>query len=70
MLQGEEDVGRVELRGVLLEAANLAQVEEELATGAVLEAEVQLGLRLKGVVHLDDELVVHAFLNTGTHTPD
>ena len=31
VLQGEEDVSRVELGSVLLEAANLAEVEEELA---------------------------------------
>ena len=62
VLEGEENVSRVKLRCVLLEPPNLTQVEEEFATGAVLEAEIELALRLERVVHLDDKLVIDAFL--------
>ena len=63
VLEGKQDVGGVEFGRVLLKPANLTQVKEEFATWAVLETEVQLALRLEGIVHLDDELVIHAFLS-------
>ena len=69
MLQGEEDVRCVELGGVLLETTDLAEVEEELTTWAVLKAEVELALRLERVVHLDDELVIDALLYTSYEAP-
>ena len=40
VLKGEQDVGSVELCCVLLEAPNLTQVEEKLATWAVFETEI------------------------------
>ena len=62
VLQGEQDVGSIELGGVLLESANLTQIEEELTTRAVLETEEKLLLRLEGEVHLDNEAMTHTFL--------
>ena len=62
VLEGQEDVCRIELGSVLLEAANLTQVEEKFTAWAVLQAEVQLALCLESVVHLDDEFMIHAFL--------
>ena len=64
VLKGEQNIGGVEFGRVLLEPANLTQVEEKFSTGAVLKAEVQLALRLEGIVHLDNELVIHAFLSS------
>ena len=64
VLEGEQDVGGVELRSILLEPSDLTQVEEKFASGAVFETEVQLAFRLEGVVHPDNELVVHTFLHT------
>ena len=64
VLQGKQDVRSVKLGGVLLESTDLAQVEEELTTWAVLKAEVELALGLERVVHLDDELVIDALLFT------
>ena len=62
MLEGEKNVGSVELGGILLESANLTQIEEEFSTWAVLEAEEELLIRLEGVVHLDDETMTDTFL--------
>ena len=62
MLQREKNVRRVKLGSVLLKAADLTQVEEKLSARAILQAEVQLALRLKGVVHLDNKVMVHTFL--------
>lgn len=59
MLQCEQDVGSIEPRGILLEAANLAEIKEQFPSRAVFEAEIQLLLRLESVVHLDDKRVVH-----------
>lgn len=64
MLQGQKNVCSIELSCVLLKATNLAQVEEELSTRAVLEAEVKLALSLECVVHLYDELVIDGLQNT------
>lgn len=64
MLQGQQNIRGVELGSVLLKAPDLTQVEEKLATGAVLEAEVELALSLERVVHFDDKFVIHAFQNT------
>ena len=61
VLECEQDICSVEFGGILLEAANLAEVKEQLATRAVLKAEVQFTLCLKGVVHLDNEFVINAF---------
>ena len=62
VLKGKKNVGSVELCGILLKAADLTQVEEKLATWAVLEAEVELVLRLERIVHLHDKLVIDALL--------
>ena len=62
MLESEKDVGRVELGCILLEATDLTQVEEKLATWAVLQAEVKLVRSLEREVHLHDKLVVYTFL--------
>lgn len=62
VLEGEKDVCSIELCCVLLEAPNLTEVEEEFATWAVLEAEVELALCLERVVHLHDKLVIDALL--------
>ena len=62
VLESEENVGGVELGCVLLESADLTQVEEELTSWAVLETEEKLLLGLEGEVHLDDEAVAHTFL--------
>ena len=62
MLEGEDNIRRVEFCSILLKATNLAQIEEKFAAGAVLQAEVQLALCLESVVHLDDEFMIHAFL--------
>ena len=63
VLKGKEDVGCVKLCSILLEAADLAQVEKELTTWAVLKAEVQLALRLESEIHLDDKLMMDTFKN-------
>ena len=62
MLQGEENVGGVELGCVLLESADLTEVEEELASWAVLETEEKLLLGLESEVHLYDKPVAYTFL--------
>lgn len=64
MLKCKEDVGSIKLCSVLLEAANLAQVEKELTTWAIFKAEVQLALSLESEIHLDYELMVDTFKNT------
>ena len=63
MLKCKEDVGSIKLCSVLLKAANLAQVEKELTTRAVLKAEVQLALSLESEIHLDNELMMDTFKN-------
>ena len=63
VLKGKEDVGCVKLCSILLEAADLAQVEKELTTWAVLKAEVQLALSLESEIHLDNELMMDTFKN-------
>ena len=68
VLEGQEDVGRIELGSVLLEAADLTQVEEKFTAWAVFETEIELAFRLEGVVHLDDEFVIDALLPTSTYT--
>ena len=68
MLKGKKDIGCVELGCILFEPTNLTQVEEELTTRAVLEAEEQLGVRLEGVVHLDDVVMVHTLLRKVNNT--
>ena len=62
MLERQENVRSVKLGSVLLKATDLAQVEEQFATRAVLKAEVKLALSLERVVHLDNELMVYTFL--------
>jgi len=62
VLQSHQDVGSIELGSILLESPNLTQVEEKLATWAVLETEVQLAFSLERIVHLDDELVIYTLL--------
>ena len=62
MLEGEDNVRRVEFCSILLKATNLAQIEEKFASWAVFQAEVQLALSLESVVHFDDKLIVNAFL--------
>jgi len=64
VLKCKEDVGSIKLCSVLLEAANLAQVEKELTTWAIFKAEVQLALSLESEIHLDYELMVDTFKNT------
>ena len=56
MLEGEKNIGSVELSRILLEAANLTQVKEQLATWTVLQTEVQLALSLERTVHSHDKL--------------
>lgn len=63
MLQSQQNIGSVKLGCILLKSANLTEIEEQLASGAVLQTEEQLGLRLEGVVHLHDVGVVHTFKN-------
>lgn len=60
VFQGQEDVGSVEPGGVLLEPADLGEVEEELSTWTVLQHEEELGLRGECVVHLHYEWVLHS----------
>ena len=67
LLQCQENVGCVEPGRVLLKPADLAEVEEEFTTWAVLETEEEFVLRLEGIVHLDDERVVDTFLKTIIH---
>ena len=62
MLKGEKNVGCIELGGILLESANLTQIEEQLTAWTVLKAEEELVLGLEGVVHLDNELVSDTLL--------
>ena len=62
MLKSEQNISRVKLSSILLEPANLAQVEEKFTTWAVLEAEEEFVFGLEGIVHLHNELVIHAFL--------
>jgi len=64
VLEGEKDVGSVKLGGILLEAANLTQVEEELATRTILQAKVQFAFSLEREVHLYDKLMIDTFQNT------
>lgn len=64
MLKCKEDVGSIKLCSVLLEAANLAQVEKELTAWAIFKAEVQLALSLESEIHLDYELMVDTFKNS------
>ena len=64
VLQGEKNIGRVKLGSVLLKSPDLTQVEEKLTAWAVLQAKVELALRLKRVVHLHYKLVVHTLQNT------
>ena len=64
MLKCKEDVGSIKLCSVLLKAADLAQVEKELTTWAVLKAEVQLALSLESEIHLDNELMMDTLENT------
>ena len=64
MLQGEKNIGRVKLGSVLLKSPYLTQVEEKLTAWAVLQAKVELALRLKRVVHLHYKLVVHTLQYT------
>ena len=63
VLECQQDICSVEFGCILLEAANLAEVKEQLATRAVLKAEVQFALGLKGVVHFDNKFVIYAFKN-------
>lgn len=62
MLQSQEHVRRVKFGGVLLEAANLREIEEELAPRAVLEHEEELGWARERVVHLHYEWMAHRSL--------
>ncbi len=62
VLQGHQDVGGVELSGVLLKTPNLTQVEEKLTTWAVLKAKVEFAFSLESIVHFDDELVIYTLL--------
>ena len=39
MLQGQKDIGGVELSCILLESANLTEIEEQLSSWAVLKTE-------------------------------
>ena len=58
LLERERDLGGVEPRPLLGEAALLLQVEEELATVEVVEHHVERVLRLEGVAERYDERVV------------
>ena len=64
MLKCKEDVSSIKLCSVLLKTADLAQVEKELTTWAVLKAEVQLALSLESEIHLDNELMMDTLENT------
>lgn len=55
VVQRQQDVRGVEASGILLEATNLGQIEEQLAARAVLENEEQFAVTLKRIVHFDDE---------------
>ena len=62
MVKSKQYVRGVKPRGVLLESTNLREVEEELATGAILENEEEFAVTLEGVVHLHDEWMADIFL--------
>lgn len=53
VVEREENVGSIELGSLLLKSANLLQVEEELASGTVVESHEQAFIVLEAVVHLD-----------------
>ena len=58
VLDRERDLGRVEASPVLGELADLAEVEEEFATCAIVEDKVQLVFRLERHVESDYEGVL------------
>ena len=62
MLKSQQDVCCVKFGSILLKPANLTQVEKQLATWTVFQAEVQPLLIVEGIVHLHNKVVVHAFL--------
>ncbi len=62
VLEGHQDVGSVELGGILLKTSNLTQVEEELTTWAVLKAKVEFAFSLESIVHFDDKFVIYTLL--------
>lgn len=55
VLEGEDELGVVELGDVVGEAAGAAQVREHLAADDELEDQVQLALILEVAEHVDDE---------------
>mmetsp|Transcript_24613 Transcript_24613/g.42359 ORF Transcript_24613/g.42359 Transcript_24613/m.42359 type:complete len:322 (+) Transcript_24613:581-1546(+) len=59
MAEGKDHLGRVEAGDVLGEVLAAAEVEEELAAAEVVQDEVQLAVRLEGVVEPHDERVLH-----------
>lgn len=61
VLQGEKNVRSIKSNSVLLETTDLAEVEEELTTWAILQYKEQLSLALESVVHLDNERVLDIF---------
>ena len=68
MVEGQKDVRGVETSSILLEAADLTQVKEQLATGAVLKDEEEFAVALEGVIHLHYELMSDIFLNCVKNT--
>ena len=55
VLEGEDELGDVELGAGLVEPALLLQVPEELAAGHEVGDEVEVGRRLEGELEADDE---------------
>ena len=58
LFQGQGDLRRVEAGGGLIEFLHPREMIEEFPTGRVVEHEVELVLRLEGVVKAHDERVV------------
>ena len=59
VLKGEDDLSTVELRDVVWKLRRLAEVCEQLATGHVLEEDVQAVVVCEAAQHVDDEGVCH-----------
>ena len=64
MLDGKKNVGSIKFGCILLKTANLGQVEEEFAPGAILQAKEQLFGVLEGVKHLHNEFIVDVLKNS------
>ena len=66
VLENERNLGGVEARGVVGEAARLPQMREELAADDVLHHEVEVALVLEGTEQVDDvregDLLEHELL--------